>query len=665
MAERGPARARRLTLWRGIAIAAPIVAVVAVLLVILTIGLAGRSMQRGVTEVHAAEASLTSQRVERDPRAAFASAQLHLAAAHADFAGAVRRLGPIEPLLGALGWIPRAGPLAAALPPAAGAGENATAGALHLLNGLEPSITVLTRHHSRASSRVAALVRQLAAGRPQFAQACADLRQAKASAGAIDAASVPALASSLRSFNRQVPRLLTACRVLTVLPPLLGARTPQTYLVAYQNPSELRATGGYIGSVGLLTVRDGQVVQRFHGTDLPRNWAPGTLVPSPDPVALYNNEPYWLLMDSNWSPDFPTSARLERYFTRLVLHRTVSGAIDVTPQASADILAAIGPIYSREFHEWITAGNVARLADYYAHWSPYHGPLRETSLDSQRKQFIGIVSNHILRRVQTLSPSGMLALGGAIATATLQRDLLIWVDEPSAERAIRSAGASGAINRTSSDYLYVVDTNISYDKLNPFIHTSLAYAVRIRPDRWLDVRLDIRFTNVPAPESYRQQGLGPGGGTLGGWDDYASFVRIYVPAGAELVDQSGWVQPWSPGPAYGKTMFSGYLLVPRGQTRIVHLHYVTPPNVFTWSAGRRYRILVQRQPGKELDAFSVSVTHDGRRWSRRVEHPLTDWSRSIPIEARAFHPIPLPAEPPTVVAPNHSIEPHAYLGTPH
>jgi hypothetical protein len=112
-------------------------------------------------------------------------------------------------------------------------------------------------------------------------------------------------------------------------------------------------------------------------------------------------------------------------------------------------------------------------------------------------------------------------------------------------------------------------------------------------------------------------------------------------------------------------MFCGYLIVPRDQTRIVKLEYVVPPNVFTWSAGQWYRLVVQHQPGSHPMAMSISVTQDdGRTVSWTVQRPVLDWSTTVHIVRRPFQAIPLPQEAPPVVAPGHWIEPHAFLSTP-
>jgi hypothetical protein len=448
---------------------------------------------------------------------------------------------------------------------------------------------------------------------------------------------------------------------LALTPELLGYQHPRTYLLAYQNSDELRATGGFIGSTGVVTLSNGSVTQHFQSTGVSDNLS----IPPPEPVLLYNREPGWLFRDSNWSPDFPTAAALERFFARLDLHQDVQGVVDITPRAASDVLAATGSFYSPEYHRWITASNVAPLADYYTHRAASYGPYRYRDFDTERKQFIAIVAKHVFSLLQTLPLHRLIRLGSSIASGIAHRDILVNMSAPREQALLRSAGASGEINSTTSDYLYVVDTNLSYNKINPYVHLRYTYRTHIRADGWLQSTLTLHFLNAPAPPVVANYGYGPGAGTRGGPDDYADFVRVYVPAGAALIDQSGWTQRWLPGPAYGKTMFCGYLIVRRGQTRTVRLEYVVPPNVLTWSQGHTYRLFIQHQPGSHPEGFDVSLAWgNGRTSSWTIKHPTVDWKKTVDIGSRSIHPVPLPKEPPVVVAPGHWIEPHAYLSSP-
>ncbi|MDQ2743727.1 MAG: DUF4012 domain-containing protein, partial [Chloroflexota bacterium] len=611
-------------------------------------------------EMRQAETALSVNGLRHSPDTAVQIAQEHVRRARDDFNGAASRLEALNPLLIHLGWIPAVGPEVSQAPIAARVANDTAGGVLALLDGIQPVFSGLHAHHST----LPILVGKLAAQRGRFDTSCADLNAARLARREIGASPAPALQSSLQAFDRQYNRLHTLCRGLALAPQLLGYGGPHTYLVAYQNPSELRASGGYIGSYGLVTMRNARMTERFSGT-----WSAisNVSVPPPQPMVQYNGEFGWLFMDSNWSPDFPTSAALERFFLKLNVGIAPPGVIDVTPQAAADVLAATGPIYIPEYRRWVNAGNIARLSDYYAHFDPIHPVIPNESagaVDTQRKQFIGIVARHLLKRLDRLSAEGLVRLGRHLLDGVKQGDILLNFAEPREQQLARMLGASGGINRTSSDYLNVVDSNLSYNKINPWVTLAETYHVDVLPDRWLQADLTLRFADH-APLSMATHGEGPGFGKLGGSLDYASFVRIYVPAGAQLQTETGWTDPWSPGPAYDKTMFCGYLIVPHGQQRVIHLRYTIPPNVFSWSHGTRYRLVVQHQPGSRPLSFSASVTHDGKTDAWTVQRPLEDMSHVIPVAARSFHPIPLSRQSWPVVAPNHWIEPHAFLSQPY
>ncbi|MBI2911069.1 MAG: DUF4012 domain-containing protein, partial [Chloroflexi bacterium] len=63
---------------------------------------------------------------------------------------------------------------------------------------------------------------------------------------------LPALRAALQDAAQAAP----------FVPALLGTEGPRTYLLLLQNSTELRATGGFITAVGVLTVENGQLVRQ-------------------------------------------------------------------------------------------------------------------------------------------------------------------------------------------------------------------------------------------------------------------------------------------------------------------------------------------------------------------------------------------------------------------
>ncbi len=340
--------------------------------------IARHDMLAGVSAARRAENDVQPHRLTASPQAALIQASSSLLAASADFHQADSRLTLFAPLLRHLSWIPAVGGELAASPTAAKLGEQTAGGGYDLLRALQP---VLGTGSSSVHLSAPLLLRRLNNQEPRIGTACASLQQAEVSRHALDGIDSASLAQSLASLDRQLPRITTLCHTLQLLPGALGYPKPVSYLLGYLNPSQIRAGGGFLGSVGLLTLRSGKVSQQFTGTWLRDNLS----YPPPSPIAKYEGEPAWLFRDSNWSPDFPTTAALERFFAHLDLGWNVQGVINVTPQVSVDALRALGSFYSPQYHRWITAGNVSQLADYYAHQATDSGPPIATSRPIRRR----------------------------------------------------------------------------------------------------------------------------------------------------------------------------------------------------------------------------------------------------------------------------------------
>jgi hypothetical protein len=619
------------------------------------------ALKSGLAEIDQAKAAITTARLESQPVAALAQAEKHLAVAQRDFETADVRLTPFSPLLDRLSWVPRVGQQIAAASPAARVAHRSTQAALLLIRGLHPLTTRFsTLGHTRKGIGISSAVADLAKGRGDFLLACGDIADARDARTRLRGLSDPAITGPLRSIDRDLPRLQILCGSMAALPQLLGFHEPYRYMLAYQDPLQLRATGGFLGTAALLTLRDGRVSQDFRSTWIQDNLS----FQPPEPMFMYNREPGWLFRDSNWSPDFPTTAGLERFFAKLDLGWQAPATINLTPKVVADTLTAVGSFYSPEYHRLISGQNVTQLTDYYTHHAKaYFGPLAIADAATRRKQFIQIVAAHIFQRLRMVHLSELIRLANRLATDVTSGDVLMNFTDPAKQDLLATAGATGAVRREGGDYLFVVDSNLSYNKINPYVHINLEYAAHILRDRWVQSDLTLRFRNMQGPASAYDEAYGPGAGSAGGPADYSDFVRIYVPAGAEISNQSGWTQPWSPGPAYGRTMFSGYLIVPVGQTRTVRLRYLIPPNLFSWSNGRRYRLTVQHQPGNLIDRVAVRAYDGARLVAEGVAvQSTTDWSVSGSVAHLPFHQLTLLAAPPPVVAPGQWIEPHAFLG---
>ncbi|WP_182111836.1 DUF4012 domain-containing protein [Actinotalea sp. JY-7876] len=137
----------------------------------------------------------------------------------------------------------------------------------------------------------------------------------------------------------------TAAKAVQLLPPMLGADGPRSYVLLVQNTAEPRATGGIPGAVILLEAEGGavRVVEQRSG---------GPLVELPEPVlpltaaeqALFGEDLASDIRDVTFTPDFPRTGELTKAIWEQELGGTVDGVLSVDPGTLALVLGATGPV---------------------------------------------------------------------------------------------------------------------------------------------------------------------------------------------------------------------------------------------------------------------------------------------------------------------------------
>lgn len=150
----------------------------------------------------------------------------------------------------------------------------------------------------------------------------------------------------LNSLNEKVTLL---AQVASQLPDMLGASGPRTYLLIAQNNSEIRSTGGFPGSRGLITVDNGRIgVGDFEDV--------GEHFDESDPLPLTDEETNVLVNimgtyanvapgDVNASPSFPRAAQLmQEAWSRQNDGMTVDGVVAFDPVFLQSLLALTGGI---------------------------------------------------------------------------------------------------------------------------------------------------------------------------------------------------------------------------------------------------------------------------------------------------------------------------------
>ena len=368
---------------------------------------------------------------------------------------------------------------------------------------------------------------------PKLAEAATAVRQARDSVGAVATegltepvrAAVTRLRDDLRSASRTAE---VAANSAALLPAMLGANGPRTYLLLLQNLAEVRATGGMPGAFIVVRADRGKVAIVDQGT------ASG-LEPFAEPVMaltsadrrLYTGKLATFPADVNFTPHFPTTGALAREMYRRRSGVKVDGVLSTDPVALSYLLKALGPV-PVPGGEPLTAGNAVPflLSRIYA------GDLSPQQQDgyfaaAARATFQALVS-------RPLNPSALL---DSLDRAAGERRLLVWSARAKENGLLENTVLAGALPASDgpNPTVGVFLNDGSGAKLGYYLTHSAKLAVTpiCRGDGRREIALRVTLGSA-APES----GLSPyvlGLGLAGDPYTIRTNVSVYSPTGGSIV----------------------------------------------------------------------------------------------------------------------------------
>jgi hypothetical protein len=330
----------------------------------------------------------------------------------------------------------------------------------------------------------------------------------------------------------------------------LGINSPRAFLIEPMDSSELRATGGFTGQFGDLTLNGGHMGPlKFSNIGKYEESLPDS-IPDPTVYAKVNGQsapaPYssWWpvanfgLRDANLSADFPTSARIamNRYTYEFGNH--VDGVIIFTPTLIQQVLHVTGPITISAYGETITAQNLQARLHYYQ--LDNKGIRREEIIEKvedpqvARKLFTQRVTTMLISSVNHLPINKLLPMANEMLQSMKTKDLQIYVTNPQLEAVIGKYGSTAALDRsTTHDGLFIVQSNLSASKASQYVTTSIKDTIALDSKGGATHNLQMTL-------DYQQKG------DVYGLDTYRDYVRIYTPTNSQLISGNGFDQSGKP-----------------------------------------------------------------------------------------------------------------------
>jgi len=480
------------------------------------------------------------------------------------------------------------------------------------------------------------------------------LAQANRSAAGVDVTVLPAsqretLTKALGELHDAVTGLDAVWPSLNAVLDLLGMNGPRTYLIEQTNAAELRAGGGFIGTVSLVHADRGRValtrslpVESFDYCDAaacvhprPRPGQPGYVAPPAEltgpPLPTFSRVTAWSLEDSGFAPDFAANAATAETFARRLLNTPVDGVVAVDFYAVAPLLQLTGPISLPQYKLTLTAANfVDQIVGLDLDRDPAH------------KDVIAAAAAQIVSSLSHLPPNGLSRLVGIVQDMIRGRHLQVHFDAPGVQKEAGRLGFSEVLNpQHADDFLLETEDNYGGSKANYFIQRGFQLELS-QTGSTLHHRLTVTLHDGAPPDRPYD---GP---------QYYAYLRVTIPAHATHVSVTSaksaeYAPITAPArrtqvPPPGAQVAGGWIFILVGEGLSGNYQAT-----FTWdtpwtpAADGSASMYWQKQPGTVKDAVKVMWTPAGAAAATTTTDLSQDRVVTLRPNAVAVGPAPAPA----------------------
>jgi hypothetical protein len=426
---------------------------------------------------------------------------------------------------------------------------------------------------------------------------------------------------------------------------VFGGDDFRRYLVVFQNNHELRATGGFPGSMAIIDVQKGKIlnVDVPGGGPYDLKGQLGLYVVPPAPLLLTNGR--FEFQDTNWWPDFPSSAEKMSQFYENARGASVDGVIALNATVLEKVLGVLGPVQNVENNVTLSSENALEVLQQKV----------EKDYDKEAntpKAIIGDVFHDLMGQLSSLDAAKSLQLLTAVQSSLDEKAIQVYMKDKNVEKDLSEFGWTGEVlnsNLPNQDYLMIVQSNLQGQKSDAKMDQSIEHQVLV------DENGEVTDTVIIRRKHNGEQGEEFYGAAN------ISYVRVYVPQGAKLLDAGGFTYPpeeafhvsekWYTqdnevqnlekevnvhsktgtriSEGFGKTIFGNWMITLPGETSETYFVYKLPFTVVSKEQFQKdpdwkeklfgthlketstYKLLVQSQSGIASDFVSSIIYKDG------------------------------------------------------
>ncbi len=380
------------------------------------------------------------------------------------------------------------------------------------------------------------------------------------------------------------------------LPEILGKNGRKTYIVLFQNPMELRSTGGWLTSFAIVGIEHGQIrdlkVEDVYTAD-------GQLEQKVEPPqsmqdALGIDE--WNLSLSNWYADYPQSAEAAEYFLQLEDRVvTADGVIAIDLEYARQLIDIWEEIDVPGETEPVTKDNIYdKVVEIHRAFTPG---------STNKPVFLSNLANELFKKLIEDGKSKWTQVAETTVEAIEQKHVLIYMHNTELSETLDSMDWDGRVE-AKTNTIYPVEWNWGGNKANHFINRSLYFNTNIIDENTIQQKMVITYQNTSTSNTYPE-------------GDYENYLRVFIPEGAQVNRVEGVEDSdIEPDTKTSMNMLSGWVNVPIQSRKTVTITYqlerskvdnfpleLKPDNLVSFTAN------IIKQPGTMQDPLTIEISY--------------------------------------------------------
>lgn len=318
----------------------------------------------------------------------------------------------------------------------------------------------------------------------------------------------------LATGNKQISEQLKEnyAKLLTftsVLPDLLGFKEEKKYLLLFQNSDELRPTGGFVGSVGELSISNGKIkdlkIQDVYELD-------GQLRNHIEPPFVVRRylQPHLFLRDSNFYLNYQEAASTAAKIYYLESGNKPSGVIAVNLEVLRKIMEITGPIYMPSFNVTVDKESVSQFLHSTIHKNFFPG-------STQKKDVLNSLFTQIIEKSEK-DQKFNIALIKLLPKMLEDKDIQASFQDESIQKVFSANNYAGELKDSRKmekndiyDFIYINEANIGVNKVNAKVLRQVNYETVIGQGNFSS-KAELTIENSSKD------------------DDYTSYIQLVVPS---------------------------------------------------------------------------------------------------------------------------------------